>query len=106
MKTLFQSQSKLQRRKPLVASLSVALLLSSGLLSAAENANVSVREAVVRYADLDVTKPAGAAALQKRIRAAAWRVCDDSTTRELWRTMENRRCTRDAEQDAIAQLSR
>jgi UrcA family protein len=106
MKTLFHAQSKLQRRKPLVASLSIALLMSSSLLCAAESTSISVREAVVRYSDLDVTKPAGAAALQKRIRAAAWRVCDDSTTRELWRAMENRRCSRDAEQDAIAQLSR
>jgi UrcA family protein len=37
-----------------------------------------VQSKVVRFADLDLTKPAGAKALYGRIRAAAHEVCDQS----------------------------
>jgi UrcA family protein len=52
--------------------------LSSGLAAAASN---DARTKVVRFADLDLTHPAGAQELYRRIRRAAREVCEpDGTT--------------------------
>jgi len=59
----------------------------------------------VKYADLDINTPAGAAALLRRIRFAADRVCDFRDTRELSARAIVQACTTHAIADAVATVN-
>lgn len=63
-----------------------------------------VKTATVSYADLDLSKPAGAATLYRRLKAAARMVCspyDSRITRKSWRE-----CYDNAISDAVAEINR
>lgn len=75
-----------------------ALFIVAGATAA--NAD-EVRSRVVSYADLDLTKPAGAARLADRIRAAANTVCGAADARTLTDIAVSRRCVDAAMADAM-----
>ena len=86
-------------RSPLVATLAasvaVAGLLSAGVASAGDSgasSTVEVAQVVVGYADLDLDTERGAAALQRRIAAAARQVCGAPSPRDLRMYQKARDC--------------
>ena len=86
-KTLFQAAFA-------VATLAAAL--STGARAA------DVAQVHVKYADLDISSPAGAAVLYQRIRFAATQVCGMPDPRELARLANAKACTDKAIADAVA----
>ena len=66
----------------------------------------TVREATVRYGDLDLSSPQGAAALYRRIGAAAEEVCRPLEGRELGRVVRFRACKQRAIADAVSRVNR
>lgn len=86
-------------RFPLVATLSASLALAglsfAGAASAAgarAPATVDVARVVVPYGDLDLETERGAAALQRRLVAAARQVCGSPDPRDLSRHQKARDC--------------
>jgi len=59
----------------------------------------------VRYGDLNINTPAGAAALLQRIRFAADRVCDFRDTRDLSVLLIVQACTNHAIAEAVATVN-
>jgi UrcA family protein len=55
----------------------------------------------VRFADLDLSRPAGVAVLYQRIRVAAWEVCQPLNERDLMLLAASRSCVRDAIDHAV-----
>jgi UrcA family protein len=74
-----------------VALAAVAALCFTGATVYAGEAN-ETQTRTVRYADLDVGTPAGAAALHDRIRNAAEKVCGDTNSRQLAETVAAKEC--------------
>jgi len=70
------------RFAPSLTLMVAALALPSATLMAAP-VEEAAQTASVSYADLDLSGPAGAAALKARVRAAARSVCGDEDTRDL-----------------------
>jgi UrcA family protein len=67
-----------------------ALCFATATVYAGEANETQTR--TVRYADLDVGTPAGAAALHDRIRNAAEQVCGDTNSRQLVEAMAAKAC--------------
>ena len=61
-----------------------------------------VAQVHVKYADLDISSPAGAAVLYQRIRFAATQVCGVADQRELARLANAKACADKAIADAVA----
>jgi len=59
------------------------------------------RQVHVKYADLNVSSPAGAAVLYQRIRVAASQVCGTPDQRDLSRLEQAKTCTDNAIADAV-----
>ena len=59
---------------------------------------------VIHYSDLDLTRPAGVAALYHRITLAAALVCEPAVSRDLSRIRRYRACTTQAISNAITQV--
>ena len=59
---------------------SIAMLLACAVIVSSAFADDQVRSETVKFADLNVTTPAGAEALYTRIHAAAKRVCPEDET--------------------------
>lgn len=86
----------------------VCMLAVSGEASAAPR-TLSTSETSterVSYADLDLFGQAGKATLQRRIRAAAHRVCDTYGVQPLAVKLDEMRCNRSAIASASAQIDR
>lgn len=81
-------------------SLIVALFSSAVVLSPC---SAQSNTAVVSYADLDLTSPAGRSVLAQRIQSAAAKVCDTGS-RDLRVQMAIKECRRSAERKAIARI--
>lgn len=62
------------RRRFVVTAIAGALALGFAMTSSADQSH-DVRQVTVKFADLNISNPEGAAALYGRIRAAASRVC-------------------------------
>jgi UrcA family protein len=91
--------------KPLVTALAFALTLctlQANCLAAATGDAVPVR--AVRYADLDLSRPADVALLYRRIQSAAALVCDSTGSRELARLVRSRKCMTSAVERAVADV--
>jgi UrcA family protein len=90
-------------RRLTVSLLSVcAVTAGSAAASLAEAADAPANASVVvRYADLDVATPNGAAKLYRRIATAAHRVCPDADSRRLEDKMAAWSCRRQAMSRAI-----
>ena len=59
---------------------------------------------IVRFADLDLTRPAGVAVLYQRIRAAAREVCQPLSERDLTLLAASRSCVVDAVDQAVSDI--
>lgn len=91
--------------KPLVTSLALAFALcalQANCLAAAPGDDVPTRS--VKYADLNLKRPADAALLYRRIEGAAALVCEPYASRDLARNMRFRQCRSGAIQKAIAEV--
>lgn len=89
-------------------SISAAVLLLGSQIAGPALAGelaTDVSTRVVRYADLDLSSPAGAAALYARIEAAARDVCPVAIDRQLASVGPARRCTEAALARAIADVN-
>lgn len=86
----------------------VCMLAVSGEASAAPRTLSTTETSTERvsYADLDLLGQAGKATLQRRIRAAAHRVCDTYGVQPLAVKLNEMRCNRSAIAHAAAQLDR
>lgn len=65
------------------AALASTTLVSASAMAADIVATAEARTAEVRYGDLDLTSKAGRAALERRVAAAANRVCTSADPRDL-----------------------
>lgn len=83
-----------------VLAIAAALCGLSAAPAAAETVSVEIF-----YADLDLSSPAGIATLKQRIEAAADRVCDRPSMRDLKAMAAWQECTAAARADAASQLS-
>jgi UrcA family protein len=94
----FTSTKRLAR-----AGIAAALALSTCLIANYAAAEAPTKSVTVSFADLDLSKTAGAQTLYKRIKGAARRVCGtkDRYTQESWR-----KCIEDAIANAVAQVDR
>jgi UrcA family protein len=95
-------------RKRLYTGLSCLLgtLAASGAMSSSARAlEETPISKVVRFGDLDITKPAGAQALYRRIQAAAQQVCALPMSRTLVTAELERTCTRTAVDGAVRQVN-
>jgi UrcA family protein len=72
-----------------------------GLQATARAADDGLPKETVSYADLDISKPAGARTLYGRIVTAAKHVCRDSSYGNLLRMGQERRCTDNAIDNAV-----
>ena len=91
--------------KPLVTSVALAVALcalQANCLAAAPAGDVRTRS--VKYADLNLKRPADAALLYRRIEGAAELVCEPYASRELARNMRFRQCRSSAIHKAIAEV--
>lgn len=86
----------------------VCMLAVSGEASAAPRTLSTSQTLIehVSFADLDLLGQAGKATLQRRIRAAARRVCDTQGVPPLAVKLDEMRCNRSAIARASAQLDR
>jgi UrcA family protein len=82
-------QSKVQR-----ALLAVTLAAMCAIANAGTPATFA--QCTVRFADLDLTRPAGVAVLHQRIRAAAQEVCPPLSGYDLAMRAASRTCVADA----------
>ena len=96
--TSFTSNKRLAR-----AGVAAALALSTCLIANFAAAATPTKSVTVSFADLDLSKPAGAQTLYKRIKGAARRVCGpkDYFTQKSWR-----QCYDGAIADAVSQIDR
>jgi UrcA family protein len=94
------------RRRALIAAAALAALTSSfgAVCNAAGPADVPT--AIVKFADLDLSTPQGAAALYNRIRAASEGLCSPSDARDLASTLRWNACVKQAIAGAVAKVDR
>jgi UrcA family protein len=81
---------------------STAMLLSCVLVASSASAADQVRSETVKFQDLNVATPAGAAALYVRIHSAAKRVCFEPGE---WGQTREYACVKDAEARAIQKVN-
>jgi UrcA family protein len=91
-------------RQLLVTSLTVATLslASTGFASASDN---DVRKVTVGYAELDLSKPAGADALYQRIKRAAFLVCGGEDSPIGWNRIQKQQCISASVDEAVAKVN-
>lgn len=77
-------------------------LASTSFASASDN---DVRKQTVSYAELDLTKQAGAEALYKRIKRAAFTVCGGYDSPMPWSYTLKSRCYKTALNEAVAKVN-
>jgi UrcA family protein len=89
-------------RQLLVTSLAVATLslASTGFASADD-----VRKVTVSYAELDLSKPAGADALYQRIKRAAFLVCGGEDSPIGWNRIQKQQCISASVDEAVAKVN-
>ena len=81
----------------LLPALLTATLFAGQHAAQAQSASPPVRTETVRYMDLDLTRPAGVAMLDRRIAMAITRVCDQHDPHSLAAASEERRCRANAQ---------
>jgi UrcA family protein len=79
-------------------------ILGLAIFTSSQAAEI-VRSRTVHFADLDITRVEGAAALYGRIKRAARLVCDEHNSRELPRRKQYTACYETAVSNAIAQVN-
>ena len=90
--------------KTILATSAAAILAASAAQAAAQD--IEPRSVVVSYADLDLRRPAGREALERRVAAAVRRVCSTPVpSRDLAMLDLSRRCRVKAMADARLKLA-
>jgi UrcA family protein len=97
--------TRFRARRFTVTLLSACALASLGAVGVAKAAAPASASVVVRYADLDVTTPNGAAKLYRRISSAAHQVCPDADSARLEDKMAAWSCRRQAVNRAVESVS-
>ena len=69
-------------------------------------ASAETRSVAVQYADLDLDSPAGMAALEGRIAAAAERICGKAQVRNVHDGADQQRCIRETQASVSVELAR
>lgn len=100
--TSFTSRNQRLARAGIAAAVALCSCLIANGAAAGQSQQVSV---TVSFADLDLSKPAGAQTLYKRIRAAARRVCGPVDTHVAVRRWSGE-CFETAIDDAVAKVDR
>ena len=88
-------------RKITIAALAAFSLAAFSTPASAETQSVSVQ-----YADLDLDSPAGMAALEGRIQAAAQRICGKAQVRNVHDGADQQRCIRETQASVSVELAR
>lgn len=88
----------------LLSTFAVTALSAAANLATAADAPATA-SVVVKYADLDVATPKGAARLYRRISVAAHEVCPDSDSRRLEDKMATWSCRRQAVTRAVESVN-
>lgn len=93
-------------RSPLrwLAAVSALSLVFTAGQALADGSGAAHRSVKVSYADLDLSKQAGAEALYQRIRTAARTVCGRPSSREIVRLMLFRQCYGEAIDTAVKRI--
>jgi UrcA family protein len=97
MNTNIQTQTTLRP----AALLLCGAMTVCGLQTTARAADDGLPKQTVSYADLDISKPAGAKALYRRIAAAARKVCTVNSYQGLTMVTQERICTDKAIDNAV-----
>jgi UrcA family protein len=99
------SNHRTARRRIAIAAVAVTALIPVTTALADVPAGSAAPQAVVKYADLDLTSDAGAAALLRRIEAAARQVCGNPIeVQPLDRSMRVQQCNKQAIEHAVTAL--
>jgi len=93
----------LARKTALIAMAALAPALTVNLASAT-TVDDQARQAVVRYSDLDLSRPQDARRLFSRIQGAARAVCENFRSAELQRAQIYRQCMDKAIADALSKV--
>jgi len=91
------------KRHALIAMAALTAALTANLASAA-TADGEVRQAVVHYSDLDLSRSEDARRLYRRIRSAAHVVCENFRSPDFQRAQIYRQCMNKAVADAVAKV--
>jgi UrcA family protein len=90
-------------RRELIAA---AILGTIGLSVAQASTAGDTSNVTVKYGDLNLSNPEGAATLYKRIVSAAYKVCAAPDRNSLWYRVELRACLNTAIADAVTKVGR
>lgn len=91
----------------LILTATLATLSQAALAASTHRSNGDdPKQLIVRYADLDLSKPAGAAQLYHRLQNAAEAVCSSLESRELARKSMFRNCVSESMEGAVTQVNR
>jgi UrcA family protein len=89
-----------------VSATLATILASHGAIAATVEPHYEVSQRIVRFADLDITRSAGAATLYARITTAARAVCEPSlSSQELGFSSQTRQCQEQAIERAITDVN-
>jgi len=89
-----------------VSATLATILASHGAIAATVEPHYEVSQRIVRFADLDITRSAGAATLYARITTAARAVCEPSLgSQELGLSSQTRQCQEQAIERAITDVN-
>jgi len=104
MNTMTTATRSIHPRGLIAAAILTSLISSfSALCNAADT--TEVRTTIVKYADLDVSTPQGAATLYNRIRFASEGVCSPSEPRDLAAMSRSQKCVKQAIAGAVAKVN-
>jgi UrcA family protein len=104
MNTMTTATRSTHPRGLIAAAILTSLISSFGAVCNAADAT-EVRTTIVKYADLDVSTPQGAATLYNRIRFASEAVCAPSDRSDLGSTFSWRKCVKQAIAGAVAKVN-
>lgn len=111
---MFVNETSHYRSGKTLRSLSMALASSAVVIGfigvamphpASAATRMAPRQEIVRFHDLDLSRPEGAERLQSRIRRAAKHVCSEPGMAGVWLRMAEKRCERQATMKALADAS-
>ena len=86
--------------------ITIAALAALSLAAFSTPASAESRSVAVQYADLDLDSPAGMAALEGRIQAAAQRICGKAQVRNVHDGADQQRCIRETQASVSVELAR
>src|SRR5690606_5095384 len=95
-----------KRRIGTMQKITIAALAALSLATFSSPASAETTSVSVPYADLDLTKPAGVAALEGRIAAAAKQICGKVEVRRVGDGADHQRCLRETAASVRVELAK